>query len=167
MTTERAFHCTAATIPSRLETLGKPLSPTTRSRINRKWRARPSAKPRVLQRATTTGALRSDKKGRYVQAVVVGDASSGVSWRWTRRDGRVAGCSLVQQRDTWGVRRPGHHPVGPSSILNTTRAPAMHSAMAGIGLDNNENNADRRPLPCRPRRPIPDQRRLSRPRRQA
>lgn len=75
-----------------------------------------------MQRATTTVALRSDKKGRYVQSMVVVDASSSVFGRCRRRDGRDAGWSLDQKRDTWGARRVGHHRSRPLIAPSTSRA---------------------------------------------
>jgi hypothetical protein len=75
-----------------------------------------------MQRATTTVALRSDKKGRYVQSMVVVDASSSVFGRCRRRDGRDAGWSLDQKRDTWGARRVGHHRSRPLIAPSTPRA---------------------------------------------
>ena len=58
----------------------------------------------MLPGVTTTVALRSDRKGRYVQTLVVVDASSMVFWRWRRSVGRDAGWFLDQkrERDTGG-----------------------------------------------------------------
>jgi hypothetical protein len=59
----------------------------------------------VLLGVITTSALRSDRKRRYVQPVVVVDASSVVFWRCRRRVGRDAGWFLDQkrERDTGGL----------------------------------------------------------------